>query len=116
MCQQTVTEGKGKDRGSEYTRHGCCNKHPSIPLLEPATQETEPVEIWLHSCKSHSLKINGSLSFQLNFNLKSMTGANQHSSTCVSDLCYLRIWPNNLNKSPGKICCNRDPEARFLNV
>lgn len=80
-------EEKGKDRGSEYIRHGCRNKHFFIPLLEMAMQETELVEIWLHSCKSHSLKINDSLSFQLNFNLKSVTGANQHSSTCVSDLC-----------------------------
>lgn len=81
------TGGKGKDGGSEYIRHGCRNKHFFIPLLETATQETERGEIWLHSCKSHSLKINDSLSFQLNFNLKSVTGANQHSSTCVSDLC-----------------------------
>lgn len=79
-------EGKGKGRGSKYTRHGCDNQHFFVPLLEMAGQETELVEIWLHSCKSHSLKINDSLSFQLNFNLNSVTGANQHSATCVSDL------------------------------
>ena len=79
------TEGKGKGRGSDQIRHGCRNQHFFIPLLETATQEL--VEIWLRFCKSHSLKINDSLSFQLNFNLKSVTGANQHSSTCVSDLC-----------------------------
>lgn len=72
-------EGKGKGRGSKYTRHARGNQHFFVPLLEL-------VEIWLHSRKSHSLKINDSLSFQLIFNLNSVTGANQHSASCVSDL------------------------------
>lgn len=81
------TEGKGKDRGWEYISHGLYNIYFFIPLLEAAMQEAELVEIWLYSCKSHSSKINDSLSFQLNFNLKPATGTDQQSSTCVSDLC-----------------------------
>lgn len=43
---------------------------------------------WLHPCKSLSLKTNDSLSFPLNF--KSVSGANQHSSTGGGDLCWLK--------------------------
>lgn len=104
-------EGKGKGRGSKYTRRACGNQHFFVPLLE-----AELVEIWLHSCKSHSLRINDSLSFQLIFNLNSVIGANQHSATCVSDLSQLRIWPHVSSESSAKISCTRDPPARFQNV